>query len=792
MVVGDLAGAMRGSRRVGSSGGGSGGASRQVLESPVPLEVHGGSPVPLSGRWNPAGPPNLRHGVAGDVGVSVAVGVAAAGSPPPPVSPLNKLRPLGSPYKSPGPGQRLSPLGKLSPVSPSPRARGAHSRYSDSNDPLLQDVDELLSPSTTPRQVISAPSALNPVTTPVHRGVRGVFASNLAVVGGGGGIAGLGGSPRSPQTRMQAHDEAGETLDADGPDREAWRAQRRLRRPLSEDFGAMNLRQYSGRSTQKPFTKEQSVDPDEWGFAEGSSNGFSRAAGRRQAVAEPAQERAHDGRTSSSSAAASTLDGGRPPAGAGARRGRRSRGRVDDGAGEGDVMRFVESRRDPSPQLRLNAHERRYLERDVNAEGSAGSGGSFGGSLGRRKARVVPPSLNIHAQRAGENRGRHEGEGEGEGATGARGGHAEDGDRLEKGSGSSTGPSPRDDASPMGSPSKAGNRRGGGGRHARHPSEGVTTPRVAVEDDPLLVTTRDAILATSGDTSPCKVGSVAWKRGELLGEGAYGKVYTGLNQRNGQLMAVKQLKINPGDEDQAKYVKMLEREVGICKRMRHQHIVGYLGTERDPLKNELYVFLEYVPGGSIASMLKNFGAFSEELVRIYTRQILLGLDYLHANKVVHRDIKGANILVDNHGVVKLADFGSSQSFGKVAKTSNGMSNGFRSVAGSIYWMAPEVMRETGYGRRADIWSVGCTVVEMLSGRRPWPDLKDPWSSIFRIAESKEGPPLPEGISNLARDFLRLCFQRDIKQRPRASQLLNHKFVNPPNAGRPSDAVQKSL
>ncbi|GJP72006.1 hypothetical protein CLOP_g2969 [Closterium sp. NIES-67] len=110
-------------------------------------------------------------------------------------------------------------------------------------------------------------------------------------------------------------------------------------------------------------------------------------------------------------------------------------------------------------------------------------------------------------------------------------------------------------------------------------------------------------------------------------------------------------------------------------------------------------------------MLEKFGAFSESLVRVYTRQLLLGLEYLHACRIVHRDIKGGNVLVDRDGVVKLVDFGAFKSFHEGT-----VGEGCKSIRGSVFWMAPEVIKGEGYGRRADIWSVGCTVIEMLTGR----------------------------------------------------------------------------
>ncbi|KAJ9518695.1 hypothetical protein QJQ45_018724 [Haematococcus lacustris] len=163
-----------------------------------------------------------------------------------------------------------------------------------------------------------------------------------------------------------------------------------------------------------------------------------------------------------------------------------------------------------------------------------------------------------------------------------------------------------------------------------------------------------------------KTGFMQWTRGELLGEGSFGRVYAGLNQLTGGLMAVKVLQLlsrrsGPADAV-AQQLAELTKELELYKQLAHKHVVGYLDHHYEPRSSTLYIFLEYVPGGSISSMLERFGRFSEELVRNYTRQLLLGLEYLHACKVVHRDLKGGNALVTRDGVVKLADFGASKAF----------------------------------------------------------------------------------------------------------------------------------
>jgi mitogen-activated protein kinase kinase kinase 3 len=163
----------------------------------------------------------------------------------------------------------------------------------------------------------------------------------------------------------------------------------------------------------------------------------------------------------------------------------------------------------------------------------------------------------------------------------------------------------------------------------------------------------------------------------------------------------------------------------------------------------LHIFLEYVAGGSLQSLIKKYGYLNERLIQIYTRQILEGLEYLHMNKIVHRDIKGANVLVDINGTCKLADFGNSK---RLYSTRDD-----NLVKGTAHWMAPEVIKQQKYGRYSDIWSLGCTIIEMATGHPPWSEYKSPASAMFHIAQTKEGPTVPSWLSQSAKEFLSLCF-----------------------------------
>ena len=183
-----------------------------------------------------------------------------------------------------------------------------------------------------------------------------------------------------------------------------------------------------------------------------------------------------------------------------------------------------------------------------------------------------------------------------------------------------------------------------------------------------------------------------------------------------------------------------------------------------------HTYLEYLPGGSIKSLINRIGPFSEQHAKIYIKQMLDGMQYLHKNKIVHRDLKGANLLLDADGVVRVSDFGSSKQYG------DKIESGFlKTIRGSIAWTAPEVVKQIGHGRKADIWSIGCTVYEMLTGSPPWVEL-DYIQMLVKLAKTSEVPQLPEDLSSEAKEFLSLCLQRDPTSRPTVSQLLATNFI----------------
>ncbi|EAN94867.1 protein kinase-like protein, putative [Trypanosoma cruzi] len=271
--------------------------------------------------------------------------------------------------------------------------------------------------------------------------------------------------------------------------------------------------------------------------------------------------------------------------------------------------------------------------------------------------------------------------------------------------------------------------------------------------------------------------------GPALGSGSYGTVHLGI-LKSGRLVAVKYLSIQNSVKDA---LSQVQKEVGVLKKLSHPNIIRYFGCCTD--NDYILLFMEFAVAGSLTSIVRNFTGLNESVIQFYTYQMLLGLRYLHQKGVVHRDIKGENILVDGFGAVKLADFGSSKILPGISDRSRA---GCETLIGSPFWMAPEVIRNEPYGTKTDIWSVGCTVVEMLNGGTPpWQEeFENVYSLMYYVGTTDSIPKIPEDTSESCRDFLRMCFQRDTTKRPSSDELLQHPWLR--DAGNHSGLLQKKL
>eukprot|EP00041_Stephanoeca_diplocostata_P022457 m.535950 g.535950 ORF g.535950 m.535950 type:complete len:1052 (-) comp22067_c0_seq9:620-3775(-) len=267
------------------------------------------------------------------------------------------------------------------------------------------------------------------------------------------------------------------------------------------------------------------------------------------------------------------------------------------------------------------------------------------------------------------------------------------------------------------------------------------------------------------------VGTSNWVAGDLLGRGAYGNVYKCFNRDNGTFFAAKRLSFGVLREAE---MRSIVSEITTLQGVSHPHIVSYLGY--DYSETELYIFMDYCPGGDLQVTIRTFGGLGVELASRYTRQICLGLEYLHDLGILHRDIKAANILLTIAGQAKLSDFGLS----KILKNSDTLKSSFenraaQSVVGSPYWMAPEVVTHSGAGRASDVWSLGCTVFEMATGKPPLAQF-EAMAALFHVGSHRDMPEPPAQLGTAGCAFVRLCWQFDPIDRPTCTELLEHAFL----------------
>ena len=303
-------------------------------------------------------------------------------------------------------------------------------------------------------------------------------------------------------------------------------------------------------------------------------------------------------------------------------------------------------------------------------------------------------------------------------------------------------------------------------------SESNRQSREGAQGMPATGTPRQPKKEDSSPRAPDVTELKDYQLGDCLGKGAFGSVFRALNMGTGETVAVKQVKLADLPKSELQVITL---EIDLLKNLDHPNIVKYRGFVKSA--ESLNIILEYCENGSLHSISKNFGKFPENLVGLYMSQVLHGLLYLHEQGVIHRDIKGANILTTKQGLVKLADFG-------VATRTTGINES--NVVGTPYWMAPEVIELSGATTASDIWSLGCTVIELLDGKPPYHKLP-PMHALFRIVND-DHPPLPEGASPVVRDFLMQCFQKDPNLRVSARKLLKHPWIV--NARRSDSVVPK--
>ena len=262
--------------------------------------------------------------------------------------------------------------------------------------------------------------------------------------------------------------------------------------------------------------------------------------------------------------------------------------------------------------------------------------------------------------------------------------------------------------------------------------------------------------------------SFSWVVGDILYESGNSTIYKAFNINDGNIFVVKKYNCVDGIK-----CDNFINEVKIYENLKHKNIIKYISSEQ--INNYYFLYLEYIKGGSIKNLIDQFGGFTESLIKKYTKQILDGLKYLHDNKIIHRDIKCANILIGDKGTIKLTDFGCSKIIIINKKDSSSNEEYCTSLKGTIPWCAPEVICHKKYGKKADIWSLGCTLIEM-TGHKPWGNIENIYQIMNKIGKSNLTPEIPDCLSDNFKNFLDLCLKRDPKKRANLKTLLKHNFI----------------
>lgn len=277
--------------------------------------------------------------------------------------------------------------------------------------------------------------------------------------------------------------------------------------------------------------------------------------------------------------------------------------------------------------------------------------------------------------------------------------------------------------------------------------------------------------------------SIRWQKRNFIGGGTFGTVFSAVNLDTGDILAVKEIKIQDSKSMQQVFPSIKD-EMTVLEMLNHPNIVQYYGVEVH--RDKVNIFMEYCEGGSLANLLEHGRVEDEMVTQVYALQLLEGLAYLHQSGVVHRDIKPENILLDFNGIIKYVDFGAAKLLAKNstkgnidATSSEAKQERINTMMGTPMYMSPESITGTIKGKFGsdDIWSLGCVILEMVTGRRPWANLDNEWAIMYHVAAG-HAPQFParDEISRAGRKFLSRCLIQDPNKRATAVELLMDPWI----------------
>lgn len=253
-----------------------------------------------------------------------------------------------------------------------------------------------------------------------------------------------------------------------------------------------------------------------------------------------------------------------------------------------------------------------------------------------------------------------------------------------------------------------------------------------------------------------------YEKCECIGKGSFGEVYKGKDRATGRVVALKLVDLEKADDE----IEVIQREIKVMSQISNPYVVQYYSSLMNG--STLWIVMEFMAAGSLKELVDAVGPLPEEAIATIMKALFRGLDYVHKGRKVHRDIKAANILISEHGDVKLADFGVAGQMTSTVRQRN-------TFVGSPFWMAPEVIQESLYDEKADIWSAGITGLELANGVPPYAS-EHPYRALFIIPQND--PPRLEGsqFSRSCKEFISLCLRKNPADRPSADQLLTHSFL----------------